>query len=280
MDGVDPALVIGPSTEIIAGNGTILTAGAVDCHVHLICPQLLDEALAAGITTLIGGGTGPAEGTKATTVTPGAWHLARMLAGARRAGRSTSPCSARATRCRDEALREQLRGGRRRASSCTRTGARRRRPSTPACASPTQPGVQVAIHTDTLNEAGYVRVDAGRHRRAVDPHVPHRGRRRRPRPRHHHRVLASPTCCRRRPTRPGRTPSTRRRAPRHADGLPPPQPGGARGPGVRREPHPPVDDRRRGRPPRPGRDLDDRLGLPGDGPHRRGRASAPGRPPT
>jgi urease subunit alpha len=78
MDGVDAALVIGPSTEIIAGNGRILTAGAVDCHVHLICPQLLDEALGAGITTIIGGGTGPAEGTKATTVA-GAWHLERML---------------------------------------------------------------------------------------------------------------------------------------------------------------------------------------------------------
>src|SRR3954451_18498458 len=79
MDGVHPGLVIGPSTEILAGNGKILTAGAVDSHVHLICPQLIPEALGAGVTTLVGGGTGPAEGTKATTVTPGAWHLARML---------------------------------------------------------------------------------------------------------------------------------------------------------------------------------------------------------
>src|SRR3989440_1595900 len=63
MDGVHPNLVIGPCTEIIAGNGRILTAGAVDCHVHLICPQIVEEALASGITTLIGGGTGPAEGT-------------------------------------------------------------------------------------------------------------------------------------------------------------------------------------------------------------------------
>src|SRR6266436_7639213 len=69
MDGVDPALVIGPGTEILAGNGMILTAGAIDAHVHFICPQLVDEALSAGITTLIGGGTGPAEGTKATTIT-------------------------------------------------------------------------------------------------------------------------------------------------------------------------------------------------------------------
>src|SRR5580658_251812 len=79
MDGITPGLVIGPSTEILAGNGKILTAGAIDCHVHLICPQLIPEALGAGITTLIGGGTGPAEGTKATTVTPGAWNVARML---------------------------------------------------------------------------------------------------------------------------------------------------------------------------------------------------------
>ncbi|MEA2843275.1 MAG: urease subunit alpha, partial [Actinomycetota bacterium] len=67
MDGVDPALVIGPSTEVIAGNHRILTAGAIDCHVHLICPQIIEEALGGGITTIIGGGTGPAEGTTATT---------------------------------------------------------------------------------------------------------------------------------------------------------------------------------------------------------------------
>ncbi|OOK73948.1 urease alpha-subunit, N-terminal domain protein [Mycobacterium kansasii] len=79
MSGVHPDLVVGPSTEVIGGNGRILTAGAIDCHVHLICPQLIPVALGAGVTTIIGGGTGPAEGTKATTVTPGAWHLARML---------------------------------------------------------------------------------------------------------------------------------------------------------------------------------------------------------
>ena len=76
---VDPDLVIGPSTEIIAGNGKILTAGGIDCHVHFICPQQVSTALASGLTTLIGGGTGPAEGSKATTVTPGAWNIARML---------------------------------------------------------------------------------------------------------------------------------------------------------------------------------------------------------
>src|SRR6266852_3200813 len=80
MDGVHPDLVIGPSTEVIAGNGLILTAGGIDSHVHMISPTQLPEALGGGITTLIGGGTGPAEGTKATTVTPGAFWLDMMLA--------------------------------------------------------------------------------------------------------------------------------------------------------------------------------------------------------
>ena len=71
MDGVHPDLVIGPGTEVLAGNGKILTAGGIDCHVHFICPQIVPTALGSGVTTLIGGGTGPAEGTKATTVTPG-----------------------------------------------------------------------------------------------------------------------------------------------------------------------------------------------------------------
>ncbi|MBO0870377.1 MAG: amidohydrolase family protein [Micromonosporaceae bacterium] len=79
MDGVHPDLVIGPGTEVIAGDGLILTAGAIDCHVHFNCPQVVGDALGGGVTTLIGGGTGPAGGNAATTVTPGAWHLARML---------------------------------------------------------------------------------------------------------------------------------------------------------------------------------------------------------
>ena len=75
--GVD--IVIGPGTEIIAGEGKIVTAGGIDSHIHLICPQLCEEALYSGITTMLGGGTGPAAGTAATTCTPGPWHLARML---------------------------------------------------------------------------------------------------------------------------------------------------------------------------------------------------------
>ena len=75
--GVD--IVIGPGTEAIAGEGRIVTAGGIDSHIHLICPQLVDEALYSGITTMLGGGTGPAAGTAATTCTPGPWHLARII---------------------------------------------------------------------------------------------------------------------------------------------------------------------------------------------------------
>ncbi len=72
-------IIVGPGTEVIAGEGKILTAGGIDCHIHFICPQQVEDAIASGITTMIGGGTGPATGTAATTCTPGPWHLARML---------------------------------------------------------------------------------------------------------------------------------------------------------------------------------------------------------
>src|SRR5271154_4757326 len=75
--GVD--IVIGPGSEAIAGEGKIVTAGGIDCHIHFICPQQIEEALYSGVTTMFGGGTGPATGTKATTCTPGPWHMARML---------------------------------------------------------------------------------------------------------------------------------------------------------------------------------------------------------
>ncbi len=154
MDGVDPELVIGPSTEVIAGNGLILTAGAVDSHVHLICPQQLPEALAAGVTTVIGGGTGPAEGTKATTVTPGAWYLARMLEAL-----DDWPVNVallgKGNTVSVDGLWEQLRGGASGFKLHEDWG------STPAAIDAClrvadAAGVQVAIHTDTLNEAGFV----------------------------------------------------------------------------------------------------------------------------
>jgi urease subunit alpha len=154
MDGVHPDLVVGPGTEVIAGNGRILTAGAIDTHVHLIAPQILDEALASGITTIVGGGTGPAEGTKATTVTPGEWYLHRMLEALDRwpvnvalLGKGNTVSSA--------ALWEQLRAGAAGFKLHEDWG------TTPAaidaCLTVADAsGVQVAIHTDTLNEAGYV----------------------------------------------------------------------------------------------------------------------------
>ncbi len=112
MDGVHPELVIGPETEIIAGNGKILTAGAIDAHVHFICPQLVDEALASGITTLVGGGTGPAEGSKATTITPGRLAPGPDVRRRWTPTRSTSGCSARATRSTAASMHDQLRGRR------------------------------------------------------------------------------------------------------------------------------------------------------------------------
>ncbi|WP_275290634.1 urease subunit alpha [Amycolatopsis sp. La24] len=154
MDGVDPALVIGPATEVLAGNGKILTAGGIDCHVHFVCPQLVDTALAAGLTTLVGGGTGPNEGTKATTVTPGAWNLGRMLS-----AMDGQPVNVlllgKGNTVRQDALREQLAGGAGGFKLHEDWG------STPAAIDACltvadESGVQVAIHTDTLNEAGFL----------------------------------------------------------------------------------------------------------------------------
>ncbi|MFD0363236.1 urease subunit alpha [Nocardia sp. GCM10030253] len=154
MSGVHPDLVVGPSTEIIAGNGRIITAGAIDCHVHFICPQLMDEALGGGITTLIGGGTGPAEGSKATTVTPGSWHLARMLE-ATDGWPMNIVLLGKGNTVSAESMWEQLRGGAAGFKLHEDWG------STPAaidaCLTVAEAaGAQVALHSDTLNEAGFV----------------------------------------------------------------------------------------------------------------------------
>ncbi len=154
MDGVHPSLVIGPGTEVLAGNGRILTAGGVDTHVHFICPQIVPEALGSGVTTLIGGGTGPAEGTKATTVTPGDWYLARML-------EALDPWPVnvallgKGNTVSAESLAEQLRAGASGLKLHEDWG------TTPAAIDAALTvadrfGVQVALHSDTLNEAGFV----------------------------------------------------------------------------------------------------------------------------
>ncbi len=154
MDGVTPELVVGPETEVLAGEGRILTAGTVDCHVHLICPQVVEVGLAAGTTTIIGGGTGPAEGTKATTVTPGAWYLARMLEAL-----DSYPVNVallgKGNTVSQEALTSQARAGAAGFKLHEDWG------TTPAAidaclTAADRLGVQVAIHTDTLNEAGFV----------------------------------------------------------------------------------------------------------------------------
>jgi urease subunit alpha len=153
---IQPAvnIIIGPGTEVIAGEGLIMTAGAIDAHIHLICPQQVEHALMSGVTTMIGGGTGPATGTAATTCTPGPWYIARMLQaieelpmnfGLLGKGNASLP----------EPLEEQIRAGVIGLKLHEDWG------TTPAaidnCLSVADRfDVQVAIHTDTLNESGFV----------------------------------------------------------------------------------------------------------------------------
>ncbi len=147
-------IVIGPGTEIIAGEGRILTAGGIDCHIHFICPQQVDDALHSGVTTMIGGGTGPAHGTLATTCTPGPWHIRRMLEAA-----DSLPVNiglaGKGNASRPEALVEQVRAG----ACCMKL--HEDWGTTPAaidcCLTVAEAeDVQVMIHTDTLNESGFV----------------------------------------------------------------------------------------------------------------------------
>jgi len=150
--GVD--IVIGASTEVIAGEGSIITAGGIDTHIHFICPQQIDEALASGVTTMIGGGTGPATGTNATTCTPGPWHLANMLKAAEGFPMNLG-FTGKGNASNPDALAEQVRAGAIGLKLHEDWG------TTPA-AIDTCLGVadrfdvQVAIHTDTLNESGFV----------------------------------------------------------------------------------------------------------------------------
>ncbi len=150
--GVD--IVIGPGTEVIAGEGKILTAGGIDSHIHFICPQQIDDALASGITTMIGGGTGPATGTSATTCTPGPWHMHRMLQAAE--GFSVNLAfSGKGNASRPAALEEMIRAG---ASSLKLHEDWGTTPAAIDCCLSVADrfDVQVMIHTDTLNESGFV----------------------------------------------------------------------------------------------------------------------------
>jgi urease subunit alpha len=150
--GVD--IVIGPGTEAIAGEGKILTAGGIDSHIHFICPQQIEEALNSGITMMIGGGTGPATGTAATTCTPGPWHLARMIEAAD-AFPMNLAFAGKGNASAPKALVEMILGG----ASCLKL--HEDWGTTPAaidCALSVADDhdVQVMIHTDTLNESGFV----------------------------------------------------------------------------------------------------------------------------
>ena len=147
-------IVIGPGTEVIAGEGMIVTAGGIDSHIHFICPQQIEEALMSGVTTMLGGGTGPATGTFATTCTPGPWHMHRMLEAAE-AFPMNLGFLGKGNASLPEALREQVEAGAMGLKLHEDWG------TTPAaidcCLSVAdEMDVQVAIHTDTLNESGFV----------------------------------------------------------------------------------------------------------------------------
>ena len=147
-------IIIGPGTEIIAGEGQILTAGGIDAHIHFICPQQIEEALMSGITTMLGGGTGPATGTNATTATPGPWHMAKMLQAAE-AFPMNLGFLGKGNASLPEGLNEQIEAGAMGLKLHEDWG------TTPAaidnCLNVAENyDVQVAIHTDTLNESGFV----------------------------------------------------------------------------------------------------------------------------
>jgi urease subunit alpha len=147
-------IVIGPGTEIIAGEGKILTSGGIDVHIHFICPQQIEEALASGVTTMFGGGTGPAHGTLATTATPGAFHLARMLQAA-----EGFPVNlgflGKGNAALPEGLEEQIHAGAAGLKLHEDWGTTPKAIDT-CLAVADALDVQVAIHTDTLNESGFV----------------------------------------------------------------------------------------------------------------------------
>src|SRR5262245_8241030 len=147
-------IIVGPGTEAIAGEGKILTAGGFDAHIHFICPQQIDEALYSGVTMMLGGGTGPATGTAATTCTPGPWHLARMIEAAD-AFPMNIAFSGKGNAAQPKALIEQIRGG---ASSLKLHEDWGTTPAVIDCALSVGDDydVQIMIHPDTLNESGFV----------------------------------------------------------------------------------------------------------------------------
>ncbi len=264
--GVD--IVIGAGTEIIAGEGMIVTAGGIDSHIHYICPQQIDDALMSGVTTMLGGGTGPATGTFATTCTPGPWHMHRMLEAAEAfpmnlGFQGKGNCST------PGALAEQIEAGAYGLKLHEDWG------TTPAAIDnclrvADKYDVQVTIHTDTINESGFVETTlAAIGGRTIGTfHTEGAGG--------GHAPDIIKACGEPERAAVVHQPDDAlhgehdRRASRHADGVPPPRSGDRGGHCVRGVADSPRDDRRRGHPARPGRVLDDVVGQPGDGACRRG----------
>jgi urease subunit alpha len=263
-------IIIGPGTEIIAGEGKILTAGGIDTHIHFICPQQVDDALMSGVTSLLGGGTGPAHGTLATTCTPGPWHIARMIQAADAfpinlgfAGKGNASLPRGPGRNGEgRRLRAQAARGLGHDSCRDRQLPERRRRSRYPGDDPFQ------------RHAERKRLRRGHHQGLQGPHHPrvsHRRRRRRACAGHHEG--SGPEECSAVVDQPDAAvhQEHHRRASRHADGVPPSRSVSRRGFVLRRKPHPQGNNRSRRHPARYRRDLDDVVGFPGDGADRRGR---------
>jgi urease subunit alpha len=193
-------IIVGPSTDAIAGEGKILTAGGFDAHIHFICPQQVDDALYSGVTTMLGGGTGPSTGTNATTCTPGAWHIRRMMEAAEALPVNLG-FSGKGNASLPDGLKEMVNAGACALKLHEDWG------TTPAaidcCLSVAdEMDVQVMIHTDTLNESGFVEntVDAIKGRTIHAFHTEGAGGGMRPTS---SRSAARTTCCRPPPTRRG-----------------------------------------------------------------------------
>ena len=264
-DGID--MIIGPSTDVISGEGRIVTAGAIDSHVHLLSPSQIHEALATGITTIVGGGTGPSEGSKATTVTPGRVAPVGDASCARSPARQ-HPAARQGQHGVDGRAEGAGARGRRRVQGARGLGLLPRRDRrVAACGRGMGTAGRAAL--GLAERGGLRRVDDRGDGRPIDPRVPCRRGRRRSRPRHPlDRGAAQRDPRFDEPDAPAHG-QHRRRAPRHADGLPSPQPRGAGGSRVRRVPHPCHHDRRGRHPPRHRRPVGDLVRRAGDGPDRR-----------
>ena len=267
QSGIDPRIVIGAGTEIIAGEGKIVTAGGIDTHIHFICPQQIDVALASGITTLIGGGTGSATGTWATTCTPGAWNIMRMLQAFEGLPINVGILG-KGNGSLAKPLVEMIEAGACGLKLHEDWGTTLAVIDTSLTVAD-EYDIQIAIHTDTLNECGFIddSIAAIKGRAIHSFHTEGAGGGHAP------DIIKIAGAAQRLALQHQPDPAVHRqhdrRASRHADGLPSPLAEHSRGRGLRRKPHPRRDDRRRGCLPRPRHHQHDELRFAGDGPDRR-----------